>query len=125
MLGTVTSFKDEKMSTNNIQILPDREFGDLRGRFQRAITLTIAGGTQHYERRRHLARLIGYDPEKDSSDQASETLRIVRRLYGAIRHERQLGKAGHWAYDLNRHIGLRQALRAELVTLRKLKIMRT
>ena len=32
------------------------------------------------------------------------------RLETALRREQALGRAGHWAYDINRHIGLRQAL---------------
>jgi hypothetical protein len=44
------------------------------------------------------------DLEADSRDPA-----IWRR---AIRQERQLGRGGHWAYDLNRHIALLQKLRA-------------
>ena len=34
----------------------------------------------------------------------------VARLTLALRRERLLGRAGHWAYDINRHIALRQAL---------------
>jgi hypothetical protein len=98
----------------------NREFGNLKNRFQRAIHLTIMGGAEHYRRQTQLPLLIGGEFE-NSEENASETLRIVRRLSRAIRHERQLGRAGHWAYDLNRHIGLRQALRAELANLRKLK----
>ena len=110
------------MKTDTIQSLPQREFGDLRSRFQRAINLTIEGGSKHYQRKRNLPRLISYAFQEESQDPGIATLNIVRRLYGAIRHERQLGKTGHWAYDLNRHIGLRQALRAELVALRKIKM---
>jgi hypothetical protein len=38
---------------------------------------------------------------------------IVARLARALRAERQRGRAGHWSYDLNRHIALAQALDAE------------
>jgi hypothetical protein len=30
-----------------------------------------------------------------------------------LRVERARGRAGHWTYDLNRHIGLLQAMKAE------------
>ncbi len=109
------------MNPDSTENLRRNEFGDLRSRFRRAINLTIIGGADFYERKRHLPRLISYDSTHESREAASETLSIIRRLYGAIRHERRLGKQGHWAYDLNRHIGLRQALRAELAFLRKLK----
>lgn len=36
----------------------------------------------------------------------------VARLTRALRAERRLGLAGHWSYDLNRHIALAQQLRA-------------
>ena len=32
----------------------------------------------------------------------------------ALRAERRLGKAGHWTYDLNRHMSLVVALKAEI-----------
>jgi len=35
---------------------------------------------------------------------------LLRR---ALRRERALARAGHWAYDLNRHLALAQALAAE------------
>ncbi|MDJ0931795.1 hypothetical protein [Breoghania sp.] len=38
---------------------------------------------------------------------------LVSRLAKALRGERRHGRAGHWTYDLNRHIALMQAYRAE------------
>lgn len=37
-------------------------------------------------------------------------LRLCRRLKRLIERERLKGMRGHWGYDLNRHIGLKQAL---------------
>jgi hypothetical protein len=37
-----------------------------------------------------------------------------------LRLERQRGKSGHWCYDINRHLALKQALTHELAELRKL-----
>ncbi len=102
-------------------VLSGNEFGDLRGRFARAVNLTISGGANHYKRERHLQRLICHDSQQFHENPGCETIKIVRKLCSAIRHERRLGKTGHWAYDLNRHIGLRQALRAELKNLRELR----
>jgi hypothetical protein len=45
---------------------------------------------------------------------------LVARLARALRAERQRGRAGHWSYDLNRHIALAQALDAERRRLEKL-----
>lgn len=36
----------------------------------------------------------------------------MARLKRALRREQSLGRAGHPAYDLNRHIAIRQALKA-------------
>jgi hypothetical protein len=38
---------------------------------------------------------------------------IIARLERALRAERHRARAGHWTYDLNRHIALRQAVAAE------------
>jgi hypothetical protein len=41
------------------------------------------------------------------------TLKIAALLRKAIRAERNRARANHWAYDLNRHLGLIDALKAE------------
>jgi hypothetical protein len=41
-------------------------------------------------------------------------LRIVAKLRGALRAERQRGLAGHWTYDLARHVELLRVYRQEL-----------
>ena len=38
--------------------------------------------------------------------------RMCRRLTRLMERERLKGVRGHWSYDLNRHIGLKQALDA-------------
>lgn len=40
----------------------------------------------------------------------AEKRRVTRKLRHQLERERQRGLRGHWSYDLNRHIGLRQAL---------------
>lgn len=40
-----------------------------------------------------------------------EARKLVARLSWSLRTERRLGRAGHWAYDINRHIALAQNLR--------------
>ncbi|MHC1549709.1 cytoplasmic protein [Phyllobacterium sp. K27] len=44
-----------------------------------------------------------------AQDEASR-LHMCRRLSRLIERERLKGTRGHWSYDLNRHIGLKQAL---------------
>ena len=77
----------------------------------------IAGGSLHYERARHLRRLLPLAPEDFSQRDAATTQRILLRLAHAMREERRRGRMGHWTYDLNRHIALAQAYRAEKTAL--------
>jgi len=78
-----------------------------------AVAATVAGGVAAWERERMLPRLIAVSPE-DLADGSRETGRtILRRLLLALRGERRRGRAGHWSYDLDRHIGLVQAVAAE------------
>ena len=44
---------------------------------------------------------------------------ILTRLARALRAERNRGRAGHWTYDLNRHIALKQAYAAERALMAK------
>jgi hypothetical protein len=79
----------------------------------RVIAQTIRAGAASYDRMRDLPGLIRFDPLSGQAldDVAVET--IVARLERALRAERQKARSGHWTYDLNRHIALRQAHRAE------------
>jgi hypothetical protein len=51
---------------------------------------------------------------------AAGTSRILALLRKAIRTERARGRAGHWTYDLNRHLALAESLKAERAHLREL-----
>jgi hypothetical protein len=84
-----------------------------RRRLTLAIRTTVKAGVAHYDRTRHLPGLIGIDPGILSGGEAMPKAVIVEKLKRALRAERQRAKAGHWTYDLNRHIALRQALTAE------------
>ena len=87
-----------------------------RGRI-RAVRMLIDKGAGRYDRVRHLDRLLGGHSEvwQEAEDSPAAT---VARLKRALRSQRQLGRAGHWSYDLNRHFGLLQALKAELARTR-------
>ena len=60
-----------------------------------------------------LVRLLPVGPDEIVGSEPETTRRIVLKLARALRVERARGRAGHWTYDLNRHIGLLQALKAE------------
>ena len=70
-------------------------------------------GVKDYERKRDLPRLIPLWPsELNDFSQAGSAL-IIAKIRKALRGERTRGRAGHWSYDLNRHMGLAEALKGE------------
>ena len=46
---------------------------------------------------------------------------ILSKLRRALRAERRRALAGHWNYELNRHLGLMTAYKAELGLMRRAK----
>lgn len=83
------------------------------------VARTVSAGAAEYDRRRSLPRLIGWDPFAPASDSDALDRTIRARLTRALRAERRRGRAGHWAYDLNRHLALLQALEGEAELLRR------
>jgi hypothetical protein len=79
----------------------------------RTIDGIVANGSETYERSRMLVRLLPVGPDEIAGHEPETTRRIVLKLARALRTERARGRAGHWTYDLNRHMGLLQALNAE------------
>ncbi len=78
-----------------------------------SVSDTVATGAELYDRRRHLSRLLPLSPAEIADDRPPARRTILARLARALRAERNRGRAGHWTYDLNRHIGLKQAYVAE------------
>jgi hypothetical protein len=64
-----------------------------------------------------LNRLLALWPHELEDETAEARLRILGRLRKALRAERRRGLAGHWTYDLARHIELLRLYRAELAIL--------
>jgi hypothetical protein len=67
-----------------------------------------------YARARDLPCLIALWPRELADSSAEGNLRILAKLERALRAERRRGLAGHWSYDLNRHLGLLRAYKGEL-----------
>jgi hypothetical protein len=81
----------------------------------------IASGSIKYDRRLHLRQLLPVT-EAVIEDMSRKNCRwILSRLATALRQERNRGRRNHWAYSLNRHIGLLQAFRGEQRYLENLK----
>ncbi len=74
-----------------------------------------------FNRESELPKLLGLWPSELRDFSLAGTARIVALLRKAIRSERQRGRGGHWTYDLSRHLGLAEALKAERVRLRELE----
>src|SRR5262245_30672122 len=66
-----------------------------------------------YCRTRELPALLRLWPSDVEHYSYPGTLKIVALLRDALRGERRRGRSSHWAYDLNRHMGLMSALKAE------------
>lgn len=79
----------------------------------RAFNAAVEAGSEVYERTRHLPRILPVTPDDLSDESVQGKRRILAKLARALRAERNRGRAGHWTYDLNRHIALAQAFRAE------------
>ena len=92
----------------------DRNFAaGLRPRAAASIAAVTAAGVEAYVRQRHLPRILPVGPDEVADESVAGRRRIVARLARALRAERNRGRSGHWTYDLNRHIALRQAYLAE------------
>ena len=88
---------------------------------QRRIRSISTHGTRAvYCREKDLPRLTGLWPGEINSANMEDRQRIVGILKNALRLERQRGKSGHWCYDINRHLALKQALTCEQAELKEL-----
>jgi hypothetical protein len=86
-----------------------------------AVQRTVRAGAENYERTRDLPKLARFDPADLSTETIDGSEVILARLRRALRAERNRARSGHWTYDLNRHIALRQAYLAESERLENLK----
>ena len=80
---------------------------------RRSLAQVMTAGVEVYDRRMMLPRLVRATPAELEDDSPAMRRILLARLARALRAERNRGRAGHWTYDLNRHIGLRQAYIAE------------
>ncbi len=78
---------------------------------------TYCGKRAAYSRDKDLPRLTGLWPSEINTTDIKNRERIVAILRNALRLERQRGKSGHWCYDINRHLALKQALAQEVIAL--------
>jgi hypothetical protein len=72
---------------------------------------------QPYDRRAELARILPLWPRELDDESPSGRRRILAKLRCALRAERRRGIAGHWTYDLPRHVELLRVYRLEAASL--------
>ena len=80
---------------------------------QRVFGPMVAAGAAAYVRARDLPKLFALHPEQLADDSIVGTAAIVIRLAALARAQARLGRRRHWSYDLNRHLAVLIALKAE------------
>ncbi len=78
-----------------------------------SIARMVEAGAQNYDREIMLPRLLPDEAFNVHLIDPEDTRRLCLRLLLALRRERSRGRAGHWSYSFNRHVGLMQAYLAE------------
>jgi hypothetical protein len=76
--------------------------------------LPPAKSTAAYDRRTELVRILPLWPDELVDDSPRGRQLILAKLRRALRAERRRGIAGHWTYDLARHVELLRVYRLEL-----------
>jgi hypothetical protein len=76
-------------------------------------------GARCYARHRDLPSLIALWPHELADFSPEGGLRILSKLRRALRAERRRARAGHWSYELNRHVALLSAYKGEIALLRE------
>jgi hypothetical protein len=71
------------------------------------------------DRRAALSRVLALWPHEIDDCSAEGRQKLVGKLRCALRAERRRGVAGHWTYDLARHVELLHLYREELEMVRK------
>jgi hypothetical protein len=79
----------------------------------------VEAGAAAYRRARDLPGLIALWPHELSDESPQRRRLVLAKLRRALRAERRRGIAGHWSYDLNRHLGLLSAYKGELAFLER------
>src|SRR5262245_29977829 len=74
----------------------------------------IAPSPRPYDRSSELPRILPLWPSQLANDSPRGRRLILARLRRALRVERRRGIAGHWTYDLGRHVELLRVYRLEL-----------
>jgi hypothetical protein len=85
---------------------------------KRTFGTMAAAGAAAYLRSRDLPKLTALWPHKLDDESQEGCFACLPSFAVRLRAERRRGLAGHWSYDLNRHLGLLSAYKGELAALR-------
>ncbi len=91
----------------------------LRAKAREALGAALEGCAAAYDRGTALRRFHRLSEETIRAETPEAAQRVLGEIERALRRER--GRAGHWTYDLNRHISLVVAFRAEKARLERLR----
>ncbi|MGJ0535068.1 DUF6477 family protein [Methylocystis sp.] len=83
-----------------------------------ALDAALVAGLNAYDRTSALARFHRLSPQTIASESPDAARAALKEIERAMRGER--ARRGHWSYDLNRHISLLVAHRAETARLHRL-----
>jgi len=73
------------------------------------------------DRRSALARVLALWPNELDDASVQGRRNLIAKLRRALRAERRRGIAGHWTYDLARHVELLHVYRRELMMLKAIE----
>jgi hypothetical protein len=93
-------------------------FERLRSAARPAIEAALGASLAVYDRKTALVRFHRLSAATIASEAPDAAREVVREIERALRAER--ARCGHWSYDLNRHIALLVAHRAERARLSRL-----
>ncbi len=94
-------------------------FERLRAAARPAVEAALTANLDAYDRASALARLHRLSPQTILTETPEAARDVLREIERALRAER--ARRGHWTYDLNRHIALLVAHRAESACLARLR----
>jgi hypothetical protein len=77
-------------------------------------TAPVQRARRPYDRRTELPRVLPLWPHELNDESPDGRRTVVAKLRRALRAERRRGIAGHWTYDLSRHVELLRVYRLEL-----------
>ena len=117
-----------KQDAKKDRMLPPCQAGDTRAHRRHKAKAASQNNSnrliENYQRQRDLPHLLALWPQEINDVSATGTRKLIAKLRCALRAERQRGHAGHWSYDLDRHLELVKAYKCEVAALENRTVTR-